>query len=337
MFVRSEIFFNFVEVSHITNINFRFMKKSRVIFMLIASCILSSCDMSNSEIIYSYEKSSLILGNVGGWGAEVKSIEHKNGIGKITFKNKITSIPESAFINCSMLKSITIPNSVTEIGPGAFRNCVTLTSITIPNGVTKIGDEAFLGCKSLESATIPNSITKIERGIFCGCESLRSITIPNCVTQIENGAFFGCESLRDLTIPYGVTKIGDDAFRACDLLKSITMPNSVTEIGNNTYSYCRDLESVTIPDTVTRIGDEAFFGCKNLSKVYCNATTPPNIGEKVFSYYEYIYDYKSFYPKSHTKLRNIKCKIYVPTASVNSYKTANGWSNYSNNIIGYDF
>lgn len=282
--------------------------------MLIASCILSSCDMSNSEIIYSYEKSSLILGNVGGWGADVKSIEHKNGIGKITFKNKITSIPESAFINCSMLKSITIPNSVTEIRPGAFRNCVTLTSITIPNGVTKIGDEAFLGCKSLESATIPNSITKIERGIFCGCESLRSITIP-----------------------YGVTKIGDDAFRACDLLKSITMPNSVTEIGNNTYSYCIDLESVTIPDTVTRIGDEAFFGCKNLSKVYCNATTPPNIGEKVFSYYEYIYDYKSFYLKPHTKLRNIKCKIYVPTASVNSYKTANGWSNYSNNIIGYDF
>ena len=248
------------------------MKKILFILMLITSCICLSCNNSNREIIYSYVNgygdAHLALGNVGGWGAEVKSHEYKNGIGKITFKSTITSIPEFAFINSTILKSITIPNSV-----------------------TKIENEAFSGCKNLESITIPNN----------------------------------------------VTKIGDGTFSECKSLKNINIPKSVTKIGNNAFYDCHALGSVTIPNSVTEIGDEAFFGCKNLSKVYCNATTPPNIGEKVFSYYEYIYDYKSFYSEPHTKLRNIKCKIYVPTASVNSYKTANGWSNYSNNIIGYDF
>ena len=170
---------------------------------------------------------------------------------------------------------------------------------------------------------------------------LNTETKQATVIYKRSGKYYGKIAIPEFVkyegVTYSVTSIGDGAFEWCEGISLVIIPNSVTEIGNNTYSYCRDLESVTIPDAVTRIGDEAFFGCENLSKVHCNATTPPNIGEKVFSYDEYIYDYKSFYSKPHTKLRNIKCKIYVPTASVNSYKTANGWSNYSNNIIGYDF
>lgn len=30
-------------------------------------------------------------------------------------------------------------------------------------------------------------------------------------------------------------------------------------------------------------------------------------------------------------------KIYVPTESVDSYKTAEGWSEYADRIAGYDF
>ena len=31
------------------------------------------------------------------------------------------------------------------------------------------------------------------------------------------------------------------------------------------------------------------------------------------------------------------CKIYVPTASVDAYKAAEGWSSYADAIVGYDF
>ena len=44
----------------------------------------------------------------------------------------VTSIGESAFLNCSGLTSIEIPNSVTSIGSKAFRSCKGLTSVTIP-------------------------------------------------------------------------------------------------------------------------------------------------------------------------------------------------------------
>ena len=29
--------------------------------------------------------------------------------------------------------------------------------------------------------------------------------------------------------------------------------------------------------------------------------------------------------------------IYVPTASVDAYKASEGWSNYADSIVGYDF
>ena len=55
-------------------------------------------------------------------------------------------IEESAFSNCSGLKSVTIPNSVTSIGSEAFSCCKSLTSVTIPNSVTSIGNNTFNGC-----------------------------------------------------------------------------------------------------------------------------------------------------------------------------------------------
>ena len=33
----------------------------------------------------------------------------------------------------------------------------------------------------------------------------------------------------------------------------------------------------------------------------------------------------------------IGCKIYVPTASVNAYKSALGWSSYASYIEGHNF
>ena len=44
---------------------------------------------------------------------------------------------------------VTIPNRVTTIGNEAFAECSALLSINIPNSITKIGDSAF--CSSLYS------------------------------------------------------------------------------------------------------------------------------------------------------------------------------------------
>ena len=93
----------------------------------------------------------------------------------------------------------------------------------------------------------------------------------------------------------------------------------LTTIGENAFSYCSGLTSITIPNSVTYINSYAFYNCSNLSSVYCKATTPPTLSGYAFD--------------ANDSTR----KIYVPTASVNAYKSATYWSEYASAIVGYNF
>ena len=146
------------------------------------------------------------------------------------------------------------------------------------------------------------------------------------ITSIGDDAFAYCKSLTSVTIPDSVTKIGYYAFYRCISLTSVTIPDSITSIGYEAFYYCTSLKSVTIPDSVTSIGNYAFDGCTSLTSVYCKAKTPPTAGG---------YDMFSYYSNGYYK--PIGCKIYVPRNSVEAYKSADGWKNYADYIVGYDF
>ena len=247
------------------------------------------------------------------------------------------------------LTEYTIPDSVTTIGNNAFRNCESLTSVTIPDSVTTIGEAAFNGCTSLTSVTIGDSVTTIGQYAFASCDSLTSVTIGDSVTTIGNYAFSGCDSLTEFTgkfaedngrilvvdgvliafapagiseytIPDSVTSIGEGAFNSCYSLTCVTIGDSVTKIGDYAFFDCGSLTSVTIGDSVTTIRDFAFYGCASLTSVYCKATTPPTLKSGYVFYYN-----------------GSGRKIYVPAGSVNVYKSAEIWSYYASDIVGYDF
>ena len=290
----------------------------------------------------------------------------------VTIGNSVTTIGEWAFVACYSLTSITIPDSVTTIGDGAFADCSSLqefkgkfasedsrclivdgilnsfapaglteytiydsvtsigdwafaycgslTSVTIPDSVTSIGSFAFYICSSLTSVTIPDSVTTIGDEAFVHCTSLTSVTIGDSVTEIGGGAFYNCSSLTSVTIGDSVTMIGESAFRSCSSLTSVTIGDSVTTIGEGAFGGCSSLTSITIPDSVTKIGNYAFANCSSLTSVYCKATTPPSLGgTNVFDY------------------NNSGRKIYVPTESVNAYKSTSRWSEYALAIVGYNF
>ena len=197
--------------------------------------------------------------------------------------------------------------------------------LVFDDAVTTIGVEAFAYCSSLTSVTIPDSVTMIGDYAFDHCSSLTSVTIPDSVTTIGYEAFSHCSGLTSVTIPDSVTTIGGGAFYYCSSLTSVTIPDSVTKIGNYAFENCSSLTSVTIPDSVTMIGAEAFSCCDSLTSVFCKAATPPSVTLNFYGYWVAFNDNAS------------GRKIYVPMESVEAYKSAEWWSEYADDIEGYNF
>ena len=286
----------------------------------------------------------------------------------VTIPSSITSIGDKTFSGCINLANVSIGEGVTSIGNSAFYGCSSLTSINIPRSVTSIGNRAFYGCqgeliidsktffeKDYKSSNYPMS----SESSWLSGSKFTKLTIGDSITKIGSYTFYKYTSLTSVTIPDSVTSIGYNAFGQCTLLKDIyviianlatyaesndiynisgnkhllvngveitelVVPDSVTSIGDYAFHSCSGLTSVTIPSSVTSIENYAFYGCSSLTSVYCKPTTPPAGGYDLFSYYD-------------SGKKPIGCKIYVPTASVNAYKSAQYWSDYAAYIEGYDF
>ena len=199
-------------------------------------------------------------------------------------------------------------NAIANLPTGGGNKLLTSIDVSEFSGTT------FNDCRSyITGVTIPNTVTTIGANAFSNCSSLTTVTIPNTVTTISANAFNACTGLTSVTIPSGVTSIENYTFNGCSGLTSITIPSSVTTIGVRPFMGCTDLTSITIPSSVTSIGNQAFSGCTGLTSIVVNATTPPTLGTDVFS------------------LTN-NCPIYVPAASVATYKAASNWSQLAGRI-----
>ena len=182
--------------------------------------------------------------------------------------------------------------------------------------VMRIGELAFNDCRSITSVMLPDSVTAIQYSAFKGCTQLTTITLGNSVTKIGYGAFYGCSSLTSIVLPDSVTTIDSGAFNGCSSLESVTLGNGVVSIGTGAFAHCDNLTEVTLPDCVTTIRMWAFNPCDSLTSLYCKAITPPVIEESTI---------------------DPNATIYVPIESVDAYKSAAYWSEYTSNIVGCNF
>jgi hypothetical protein len=117
-------------------------------------------------------------------------------------------------------------------------------------------------------------------------------------------------------VPEGVTEI-DSAFFENFYLTSVTLPQSLRIIRQNAFHACSMLASITIPSGVTTIGNYAFFNCRALTSMMVQGVQPPNVTGDLFP--------RELIPENLTA-------IYVPAASVDDYKKANGWKKHANLI-----
>ena len=272
----------------------------------------------------------------------------------ITFDEpvQVNIIPESCFEDCNSIPNIKIPYVMEEVAGRAFYRCSGATNLVFesPHRVKKIGSYTFYWCDSLPNVTIPNTVEEIgnhafgmDKGLtsvtftsnsslktigdwaFEFCDSISAITLPNSVTSIGMYCFDRCSSLKSVNtsagtdrLPALITEIEDGAFDNT-ALTAITLHAGITKIGIAAF-FSTALATINIPSTVTEIGTYAFGNCNLLRTVYVYATTPPSI--------------KNDDDPSSRLERNkpfINCNlsvIYVPSASLNSYLVATGWSDF---------
>ena len=114
------------------------------------------------------------------------------GIQTLTLGDKVTALPDYAFLDCAGLTSVEIPNSVTSIGASAFSECSGLTSVEIPNSITSIVPFTFHMCSGLTEVIIPPSVDTIGFYAFAENTKLSSIIMGHNVKTIGDKAFDNC-------------------------------------------------------------------------------------------------------------------------------------------------
>jgi len=281
---------------------------------------------------------------------EEYAFESCSNLESINIPESVISIGLAAFWKCSSLVSVIIPESVSSIEAMTFRECSNLTSVVIPESVSKIAGGAFEACISLTDIMIPASVAIIEGNPFIECSSLDSIIVDsdnsvydsrsNCNAIIETASGILQTGCKNTIIPDGITEIGERAFFSCSGLKSIRIPESVTSIGNSAFWLCSDLTSINIPEKVTSLEDSVLYGCSSLSSIIIPANVTI-IKDRAFMNCSSLTSI-TLYPTNPPALIwgtyspfqgcPYALTIYVPTQSLDSYKSSQYWLRVASRI-----
>lgn len=135
------------------------------------------------------------------------------------------------------------------------------------------------------------------------------------ITYIGAYAFYASDLLANVVVPEGAVSVDQSAFEYCAALAEISLPETMRTMGINAFHGCSSLTSITLPAATTTISAGAFNGCSSLTSVVVKAETPPTLVNT------------SAFAGTASGMT-----IYVPSASVEAYKTATNWTAYAGQI-----
>lgn len=250
---------------------------------------------------------------------------------------------KSTFEHCTFLQSITWgtatdANKTGDIPPYTFYECSTLDVDSLPNYIDNVFNYAFAYTGISGKLELTSSIREYA---FSHCDKITDITLIMYDGELRTGAFLGCYNLKkvEFIIPDVVQwgtysnssfnfSIWEKAFEGCINLETVIFPETATVVyKGKTYNVCWFISSrafsttgfseFTLPANIGWIEAGILGWCDNLKSVYIEATTPPFILSDGINLFE--------------TCSNLEA-IYVPAASVDAYKAANGWKDYADKI-----
>ena len=104
--------------------------------LIVENGILKAIDIESSTITIPAE--IIRIGKGVFRGSKVTSVKFEG--------EKLRSIDDDAFRDCTRLKNIMIPEGVIQIGDNAFYGCLSLEYIGIPESVVLVGDNILGNC-----------------------------------------------------------------------------------------------------------------------------------------------------------------------------------------------
>ncbi len=269
-----------------------------------------------------------------------------NLTGMLSLPSTLSSIGRSAFSGCNFTCELLLPQNLNSIGRGAFVRCYGLYgNLILPEGLSEIEESVFLECKNLSGdLNIPKNVKKIESGAFCGCYGLNGrLTLPEGLEYIGGSAFLNCRfrgplilppTLKsigggaftcnmfsgELKLPSSLQELGYSAFEYCSRISgTLEIPDNITAIKEQTFNYCSSIEKIVLPSKIDVIKSGAFQDCFGLGSIVCNAVNPPYVESGAFD-----------------GVSKSNVVVEVPEASLASYRTASGWSDFKNIVAHHE-
>ena len=264
-------------------------------------------------------------------------------------------------IDCTSFQYFTNIEGDLLYNNGPFYNCINLKRIILPQPIKKLkkvyysSHGIFEGCTSLEYCKIMNStVTDLGTFTFFNC------TNPNLKIDLNNSPI---NTLNSYCFKEGKFKNLESLFINYDF-------NNLQTIGQGALEYNTELESFTLYSNIKYIGAYTFAGCTNLTSfiVEENGVDVEFMGATMYGptgsiFYQTNISRIDFYSRvtkmsnlvfgnittelifrnttppvcqngSDSVFRHFQGKIYVPDNLIETYKTADGFSNVANKIYG---
>lgn len=160
----------------------------------------------------------------------------------------VTEIEQNGFRDSNNLVSVTIGKNVRNVKNSAFENCTSLKTVNFTGDPGRIGPRAFAGCTSLEAFTgmdssniyktykiVDGVIYRTDMGDLVAYPSGKkdtSFSIPKGIQTIEPNAFTGNAYIEDIECPEWVNTICEGAFAECPALEEVAIYNAEANIMN---------------------------------------------------------------------------------------------------------